>query len=101
VGGRRHRIAGLRGGPIPWPLLISVLLLGTGVAALAGVYPARIAAVIPFVLTIAHHERMEGDRWPDVLGGAPGHLVGRLDTGDDLVERSSGSAASTTCERHG
>jgi putative ABC transport system permease protein len=41
---------------IPWPLLISVLLLGTGVAALAGLYPARLAARIPIVRTIAHHE---------------------------------------------
>ena len=41
---------------IPWPLLISVLLLGTGVAALAGLYPARLAARIPIVRTIAHFE---------------------------------------------
>ena len=41
---------------IPWPLLISVFLLGTGVAALAGLYPARLAARIPIVRTIAHHE---------------------------------------------
>ena len=41
---------------LPWPLLISVLLLGTGVAALAGLYPARLAARIPIVRTIAHHE---------------------------------------------
>ena len=41
---------------IPWPLLISVPLLGTGVAALAGLYPARLAARIPIVRTIAHHE---------------------------------------------
>jgi len=41
---------------IPWPLLISVVLLGTGVAALAGLYPARMAARTPIVRTIAHHE---------------------------------------------
>ncbi len=41
---------------IPWPLLISVFLLGTGVAALAGLYPARLAARIPIFRTIAHHE---------------------------------------------
>jgi putative ABC transport system permease protein len=41
---------------IPWPLMISVLLLGTGVAALAGLYPARLAARIPIVRTIAHFE---------------------------------------------
>jgi putative ABC transport system permease protein len=41
---------------IPWPLLISVLLLGTGIAALAGLYPARLAARIPIVRSIAHFE---------------------------------------------
>lgn len=41
---------------IPWPLLISVVLLGTGVAALAGLYPARLAARIPIVGSIAHFE---------------------------------------------
>ena len=55
VGGTASRDFGA-GLAIPWPLLISVLLLGTGVAALAGVYPARLAARIPIVRTIAHHE---------------------------------------------
>jgi len=41
---------------IPWPLLISVILLGTGVAALASLYPARLAARIPIVGSIAHFE---------------------------------------------
>ena len=41
---------------IPWPLLISVVLLGTGVAAMAGLYPARLAARIPIVGSIAHFE---------------------------------------------
>jgi putative ABC transport system permease protein len=41
---------------IPWPLLISVMLLGTGVAAMAGLYPARLAARIPIVGSIAHFE---------------------------------------------
>jgi putative ABC transport system permease protein len=41
---------------IPWPLLISVILLGTGVAALASIYPARLAARIPIVGSIAHFE---------------------------------------------
>jgi len=55
VGGTASRDFGA-GLAIPWPLLISVLLLGTGVAALAGLYPARLAARIPIVRTIAHHE---------------------------------------------
>jgi putative ABC transport system permease protein len=55
VGGTASRDFGA-GLAIPWTLLISVLLLGTGVAALAGVYPARLAARIPIVRTIAHHE---------------------------------------------
>ena len=55
VGGTASRDFGA-GLSIPWPLLISVVLLGTGVAALAGLYPARIAARIPIVRTIAHHE---------------------------------------------
>ena len=41
---------------VPWPLLISIVLLGIGVAALAGLYPARIAARIPIVRAIAHFE---------------------------------------------
>jgi putative ABC transport system permease protein len=55
VGGTASRDFGA-GLSIPWPLLISVVLLGTGVAALAGLYPARLAARIPIVRTIAHHE---------------------------------------------
>jgi putative ABC transport system permease protein len=38
--------AGLR---LPWPLLVAVVLVGTGVAALAGLYPARVAATLPIV----------------------------------------------------
>ena len=41
---------------IPWPLLISVVLLGTGVAAMASLYPARLAARIPIVGSLAHFE---------------------------------------------
>jgi putative ABC transport system permease protein len=55
VGGTASRDFGA-GLAIPWLLLISVVLLGTGVAALAGLYPARLAARIPIVRTIAHHE---------------------------------------------
>jgi putative ABC transport system permease protein len=45
--------AGLR---LPWPLLVAVLLLGTGVAALAGLYPARVAASLPIVSNLKHFE---------------------------------------------
>ena len=38
--------AGLR---LPWALLLAVVLVGTGVAALAGLYPARVAASLPIV----------------------------------------------------
>jgi putative ABC transport system permease protein len=55
VGGTANRDFGA-GLAVPWPLLISVLLLGTGVAALASLYPARLAARIPIVRTIAHYE---------------------------------------------
>ena len=34
---------------LPWALLTAVLLIGTGVAALAGLYPARMAASMPIV----------------------------------------------------
>lgn len=45
--------AGIR---LPWPLLIAVVLLGTGVAALAGIYPARVAASLPIVGNLKHFE---------------------------------------------
>ena len=45
--------AGLR---LPWPLLVAVLLLGTGVAALAGIYPARVAASLPIVRNLKQFE---------------------------------------------
>ncbi len=41
---------------VPWPLLISVVLLGTGVAALAGLYPARLAARQPLVRSFKQFE---------------------------------------------
>jgi len=41
---------------VSWPLLITVVLLGTGVAALAGIYPARLAARQPIVRSIMHFE---------------------------------------------
>jgi putative ABC transport system permease protein len=45
--------AGLR---LPWPLLIAVVLAGTGIAALAGLYPARVAASLPIVPSLKHFE---------------------------------------------
>ena len=45
--------AGLR---LPWPLLIAVLLVGIGVAALAGLYPARVAASLPIVRSLKQFE---------------------------------------------
>ena len=41
---------------LPWPLLIAVVLVGTGVAALAGLYPARVAASMPIVPSLKHFE---------------------------------------------
>ena len=55
VGGTTPRDFGA-GLAIPWPLLISVVLLGTGVAAAAGIYPARLAARISIVGSIGHFE---------------------------------------------
>jgi putative ABC transport system permease protein len=55
VGGTTPRDFGA-GLAIPWPLLISVVLLGTGMAAAAGLYPARIAARISIVGSIGHFE---------------------------------------------
>lgn len=55
VGGATPRDFGA-GMAIPWPLLISVVLLGTGIAAAAGIYPARVAARISIVGSIGHFE---------------------------------------------
>jgi putative ABC transport system permease protein len=55
VGGTTPRDFGA-GLAIPWPLLISVVLLGTGMAAAAGLYPARLAARISIVGSIGHFE---------------------------------------------
>ena len=41
---------------IPWVLLAIVVLLGVGVAALAGIYPARLAARAPIVGSLRHFE---------------------------------------------
>lgn len=45
--------AGLR---LPWGLLLAVVLTGTGIAALAGLYPARVAASLPIVASLKHFE---------------------------------------------
>jgi putative ABC transport system permease protein len=45
--------AGLR---LPWALLIAVVLVGIGVAALAGLYPARVAASLPIVRHLKQFE---------------------------------------------
>jgi putative ABC transport system permease protein len=52
-GASNELAAGLR---LPWPLLVAVLLLGTGVAALAGLYPARVAASMPIVRSLKQFE---------------------------------------------
>jgi putative ABC transport system permease protein len=53
-GGASAELAGtLR---LPWLLLIAVVLLGMGVAALAGLYPARVAASLPIVRNLTHFE---------------------------------------------
>jgi putative ABC transport system permease protein len=41
---------------VSWPVLVSVILLGTAVAALAGLYPARLAARQPLVPSFKHFE---------------------------------------------
>lgn len=40
----------------PWALLLAVLLAGIGVAALAAIYPARVAASLPIVRSLKHFE---------------------------------------------
>ena len=45
--------AGVR---VPWGLLIAVVLVGTGIAALAGLYPARVAASLPIVRHLKQFE---------------------------------------------
>jgi len=45
--------AGVR---LPWGVLLAVVLVGTGVAALAGLYPARVAARMPIVRSLQHFE---------------------------------------------
>jgi ABC-type antimicrobial peptide transport system permease subunit len=53
AGAPRDFAAGLS---VPWPLLIATFLLGIGVAAVAGLYPARLAARQPIVASLKHFE---------------------------------------------
>ena len=55
VGGSTPRDFGA-GLALPFPLLISVVLIGIGVASLAGLYPARLAARTPITRSIQHFE---------------------------------------------
>jgi len=41
---------------VPWTLLVITVLLGTGIAAVAGIYPARLAARLPIVSSLRHFE---------------------------------------------
>jgi len=41
---------------LPWGLLVAIVLAGTGIAALAGLYPARVAATMPIVSNLKHFE---------------------------------------------
>lgn len=53
AGAPRDFAAGLS---VPWPLLLATFLLGIGVAAVAGLYPARLAARQPIVTSLSHFE---------------------------------------------
>ena len=41
---------------VPWALLAAVVLLGIGVASVAGIYPARTAARLPITDSLKHFE---------------------------------------------
>jgi len=41
---------------VPWALLVAVILVGTGIAALAGLYPARVAAAMPIIRHLKQFE---------------------------------------------
>ncbi len=53
-GGASAELAGVL--RLPWLLLIAVILLGMGIAALAGLYPARLAASLPIVRNLTRFE---------------------------------------------
>jgi putative ABC transport system permease protein len=53
AGGSDELTAGVR---LPWALLVAILLTGTGVAALAGLYPARVAGTLPIVRHLKQFE---------------------------------------------
>ena len=52
-GASAELVAGLR---LPWPMLIAVPFIGTGIAALAGLYPAHVAASLQIVPSLKHFE---------------------------------------------
>jgi ABC-type antimicrobial peptide transport system permease subunit len=52
-GASEELAAGVR---LPWAMLLAVLLVGTGAAALAGIYPARVAASLPIVRHLKQFE---------------------------------------------
>jgi predicted DNA-binding protein with PD1-like motif len=87
AGAPRDFAAGLS---VPWPLLIATFLLGIGVAAVAGRYPARRPARPPIVARRKHIEKEHPTPmapptrfWQTTPGRT---FVGRLATGSDLVE---------------
>ena len=41
---------------VPWPMILAVVLVGLGVAALAGLYPARLAGTRPLLASLKHFE---------------------------------------------
>ena len=41
---------------VPWPMVIAVILLGLGVASVAGLYPARLAGNRPVLASLKHFE---------------------------------------------
>lgn len=53
-GGASPELAG--GLRLPWALLLAVLLAGIGIASLAALYPARVAASLPIVRSLKHFE---------------------------------------------
>ena len=80
---------------VPWALLAAVVLLGIGVASVAGIYPARTARAS--ITDSLKHFEQERHAWRLASGSARGRaFVGRLATGTDLWPRSSASAPTTT-----
>ena len=70
---------------VPWALLAAVVLLGIGVASVAGIYPARTAARASITDSLKHFE--QGGHPRETASGrrAGRAFVGRLAPGTDLV----------------